>query len=162
MEKTITYQEFMENETVKKGTGEVLDVIKQDPVAMKMISAAKTVEELYEATKRFVATSWEDFKKFFANTFAYYSSNKTALEDEVLDSVVGGWSFSSFFNSISQKVTCVAAVVVGVAVAAAGLGLAVTCMAVAGPVGIIVGAFAGAGVAAYGIMLVDQGLDGLM
>ncbi len=161
MEKTISYQEFMENETVKKSTGEVLEAIKKDPVAMKMIDAAKTVEELYEATKRFITVAWEDFKKVFANTFAYYSSPKAALEDEVLDDVVGGWSFSGFFNSISKKATCIAAVVVGAAVVVAGAALALTCVAVAGPVGAAVGALAGIGVAAYGFVLLTQGAEGL-
>lgn len=154
MEKTMTYKEFMENETVKKSTAEVMAAIEQDPEAMKLLDAATTVEDMFEATKRYVKIAWEDFKKLFANTVDYFSVQKAALRDEVLDNVVGGWSFSSFFDSISKKAQCIACVVVGAAVVVAGGALALTSIALGGPVGAVVGALAGTAVVGYGFTMI--------
>ena len=161
MEKTMTYNEFMENETVKKETAELLSVIEQDVEAMKLIDAADTVESLYEATKRYVQLAWEDFKKVFSDAMGYLSSAKTVLQDEVLDNVVGGWSFSGFFNSLSKKVQCVACIVVGATLAVASGALAVTSVVFAGPVGAVVGGLAGVAGFAYGANMVCKGIADL-
>ncbi len=162
MAKTMTYQEFLENETIIKSTNETLDIIKQDPVAMKMIDAAKTVEELYEATKHFITVTWEEFKKFFDCTFDYFSSPKVAVNDEMLDNVVGGWSITSFFNNLSEKARCVANIVLGVAVMAGGVGVAMLGVAFGGPVVAGLGLLVGVGSVVYGSVLLGQGIDGLI
>ena len=161
MEKTMTYNELMENETVKKGTADVMAVIEKDPEAMKLIDAADTVEGLYEVTKRYLQIAWEDFKKVFADTMDYLTSAKTALNDEVLDNVVGGWSISGFFNNLSKKTLCVACMVVGAAVAAASATLAFTAVAVGGPVGALVGTVVGTLGFTYGAYMVSKGASDL-
>ncbi len=161
MEKTMTYNELMENEAVKKGTADVLAIIEKDPEAMKLIDAADTVEGLYEATKRYLKIAWEDFKKVFASTMDYLTSQKTALHDEVLDNVVGGWSFSGWFNSLSKKVQCVACIVVGATLAVASGALAVTAVALGGPVGAVVGGLAGVAGFTYGANMVAKGISEL-
>ncbi len=162
MEKAMTYNEFMENETVKKGTADVLAAIEADPEAMKLIDAADTVEGLYEATKRYLQIAWEDFKKVFADTMDYLTSQKAELDDEVLDNVVGGWSLSGFFNNISKKAMCVACIVVGSAVAVASAALAFTAVAVAGPVGCVVGTLVGTMGFTYGAYMVSKGASDLV
>ncbi len=161
MEKTITYNELMENETVKKSTDEVLSAIEKDAEAMKLIEAASTVEDMYEATKRYLKIAFEDFKKFFACTVEYFTSQKAVLNDEMLDNVVGGWSISGFFNSISEKAKCIACVVVGAAVCVAGGALALTSIALGGPVGAAIGGLAGTAVVGYGYTMICIGGEDL-
>ncbi len=161
METTMTYNELMENETVKKGAADVMAAIEKDAEGMKLIDAADTVEGLYEATKRYLKITWEDFKKVFASTMDYLTSSKTALQDEVLDNVVGGWSFNSWFSSLSKKVQCVACIVVGATLAVASGALAVTAVVFAGPVGAAVGGLAGVAGFAYGANMVYKGIADL-
>ena len=157
MEKTMTYNELMENEAVTKGAADVIAAIEKDAEAMKLIDAADTVEGLYEATKRFLQITWEDFKKVFISTMDYLMPQKTALQDEVLDNVVGGWSISGFFSSLSQKAKCVARIVLGASLAVACGALAVTAVVFGGPVGAVVGGVAGTVGFAYGVSKVIEG-----
>ena len=117
---------------------------------MKLIDAAKTVEDLYEATKRFIKMKFEDFKVVFQNTFSYFSSAKAALSDEILDDVAGGWSLSSVFSSISKKALCIAGCVIGGAICVAGCVLGAAIVATTGPIGVIGGSAVIMGSVGYG------------
>ena len=152
MADAMTYEELMEQESVKENIEKAQAVIEADPVAMKLIDAAKTVEDLYEATKRFIQMKLEDFKVVFQNTFAYFSSEKAELSDEILDDVAGGWSLSSVFSSISKKALCIAGCVIGGAICVAGCALGAAIIAATGPIGVIGGgavAMASMGIGGY-------------
>ncbi len=157
MAEVLTIDEVMENEKIKAGMDDFVAAMEQDAAMMKVVEAAKTVEDMYEITKRFVKVAFEDFKKLFNQVAHYFSSDKTALADEMLDNVVGGWSFSSLFDNIGQKLACIAGCVAGVGAVIGGIALGGALIATANPVGLAAGlAVAGAGLAGGTAMLYDS------
>ena len=148
MAEAMTSKEFSENKTVKESMAQMTDIIEADSEAMKLIEAARTVEDMWEVTKRFVKLGFEEFKNFFRNTVDYFSSPKAELPDEVLDNVAGGWSLTGLFSNIAKKTACVVACVACAAGFVTSLALGVVAATVAGPVGMI----AGCGFAAVGMV----------
>lgn len=124
-----------------EGTHEVVDkmiaVMEENPVAKKLMDAAQTLEDMYAVTKEYVEMKLEDFKVIFNKTVDYFKESKTELPDEVMDTVVGGWSLGSFVNKWKRQIlaTCILleCVATGVLIGAA----------VGGPAGALVGAFGG-------------------
>ena len=113
-----------------------------DTVANKLMEAAETVEDMYEVAKRYIQIKFEDFRQVFNEAMDYFKGSKVELDDEVMECVAGGFSWSKLWNTV-KKVAIAAAV--GVAV----VGACVVTGGVAGAVlGATVGAIAGTGVAA--------------
>ncbi len=151
MANAMTYEELMNNEKVQKGMEDFVASVQQDSALMKIIDAAKTVEDMFEITKTFCKVTFEQFKSLFQQAADYLSSDKAVLADEMLDDVVGGWSLSSWFSSNVEKIKCVGAIA-GAFVLGATFGvLGGAMIAVGGPLGGFIGvaaAAAGTGLAA--------------
>ena len=157
MTEAMTIDEVMENEKIKAGMDDFVAAMEQDAAMMRVVEAAKSVEDMYEITKRFVKMAFEDFKKLFQQVAHYFSDDKTVLADEMLDSVVGGWSFSGLFDNIGQKLACIAGCVAGVGAFVGGIALGGVLIATANPVGLAAGmAVAGAGIAGGTALLYDS------
>lgn len=117
---------------------EMLQRLENDPVTSRIMEAAETVEEMYEAAKKYISVKLDEFKAMFDDVLGYYDK-KTRLSDEDMDFIVGG-SWKSFWKKF-KKVALAAVIVVG-AVAA--------CVVTAGAAGAAIGA---AGAAAGAAML---------
>ncbi len=139
MEHTITFNDMMADEMMQQKMDTLVEAMEKDPVMMKIVDAAKTVEDMYEITKSFIKVTFEDFKKVFHQVTDYFSSDKAVLSDEILDDVVGGWSLSSWFSSNMEKIKCVAACVGGAALMLGGMGLGMTLCIIGGPGGVAAG-----------------------
>lgn len=148
--KNINAVEILEAEGAEEKVEQVKAALEADPEVSLLLKAAETVEDVYEIVKRFSKATLEEVKGIFRQTVDYYKQTKAALDDEVLDNVVGG-SFSSWWNKwksvVVGGVVFVACVAAGVAIGAAVGGYT---GAVAGAaVGIVVGAIAGSAAAKY-------------
>ncbi len=127
-----------------KGAGEAVarlqEMMEENPAVKKLMDAAQTVEDMYEVAKAYIEVKLEDFKVLWNKTVDYFKESKAALPDEVMDSVVGGWSISGFFNKWKKEIiatTIAVGCMVGGIVIGAALG---------GWVGAAAGAVAGAAV----------------
>ncbi len=139
MEHTITFGDMMADEQMQQKMDTLVEAMEKDPVMMKIVEAAKTVEDMYEITKSFIKVTFEDFKKVFRQVTDYFSSDKAALSDEILDDVVGGWSLSNLFGSATEKIKCIAGCIGGAALMWAGIGLGMTLCIIGGPGGVAAG-----------------------
>ncbi len=131
-----------------------------DPVVGRLMDAAETVEDMYKVAKRYVQIKMEDFRQTFNEAMDYLKGSKVQLDDEVMECVAGGFSWSKFWNVV--KKVAISAVVV-----AAVVGACVVTGGVAGAVGgAIVGAVTATGAAAgatagmVGGMLTGAALSG--
>ncbi len=113
MAKKISFKEFMDLSDVKRDMCELTSVIEDDALAMKMIAAARTVEDLYDISKRFIHMSFTNFQKLFREASAYFSSDKTKLSNDILDDVVGGAMGNELFLSDDKKISCLCGCVLG-------------------------------------------------
>ncbi len=109
---------------------QVKAALEADPEVSLLVKAAETVEDVYEIVKRYSKATLEQVKVLFEKTVDYFKETKAILVDEVLDNVVGGWSFSNWWNKNK-------AFIVGAAVL-------VACVAVGTVVGAVTGGVAGA------------------
>lgn len=124
-------------EGVKEKVAQVKEILESVPEVNAMMKAAETVEDVYEIVKNFSTATLEQVKVIFEKTVDYYRQAKAALTDEVLDNVVGGWSFSEFWSDNKGFV-------VGAAVFVASVAIGATAGAcVAGPLGAAAGALGG-------------------
>ncbi len=127
-----------------EGAGEAVArlqvLMEENPVVKKLMEAARTVEDMYEVAKTYIEVKLEDFKVLWNKTVDYFKESKTALPDEMMDSVVGGWSISGFFNKWKKEII---ATTIAVGCLAAGV---VIGAALGGWVGAAAGAVAGAAV----------------
>ena len=148
MAEAITYSEIMENESVQKGMDEMMAALEADPVTMKLLDAAKTVEDMYEVSKKYIRMKFEDFKKMFHMTVDYLFAPKEALADEVLDNVAGGSFFlRDLFNSLKKKAQCIVGVIAGGALILGAAAVGAAAIVYGGPLGVPAGlAIAGAGI----------------
>ncbi len=89
MEEAYDLGEVLNRKENQELGGRLLATIQQDPVTEKLIAAANTVEDLYEAMKKYTKMTLADFKHFFKEVLEYLVGDKTALNDELLDNVVG-------------------------------------------------------------------------
>ncbi len=157
MAEAMTIDEVMENAEIKTGMSDLTSAMEQNPVMMKLVEAAETVEDLYQITKKFVKVAFDDFKKVFVQVANYFSSDKTVLADEMLDGVVGGWSLSGWFKKAANKIACVAGCVAGIGAFVGGIALGGAIAVFGGPVGVVGGiAIAGAGIAGGTALLYDS------
>lgn len=127
---------FMHVEGMQAEVDKVQVALEENPVTQKLMEAAQTVEDVFQIVKEFAKTTLEDFKLIWDKTLDYFKNEKAELPDEVMDSVVGGWSFSSFWERFKRPIIAVGIVVAG----AAGGAVAGSW---AGPVGVAVGAAVG-------------------
>ncbi len=156
MENTMTFKELMDNEEVQQQMVQMKAVMEKDPVAVKMIEAAQTAEDVFEITKRYVEVKWEDFKRIFKESVAYFSNSKAELNDEVLDHVAGGWGWDFIGSS---KWSCILGCVVGVAMAVVGAGIGTLTAVVSGPIGVVGGIGLAVGSMAYGANIVAKNME---
>lgn len=136
-----------------EGAAERVEKIKAaiaaDPEASALAKAAETAEDVYEIIKKFCKATLAQVKEVFRQTVDFYKQAKAELSDEVLDNVVGGWSFSSWWNNNKSDIiggTIFAVCLLGGIVIGActgGLGGAVVGAAVGFTVGAILGGAAG-------------------
>lgn len=123
---------FMHVEGMQAEVDKVQVALEENPVTQKLMEAAQTVEDVFQIVKEFAKTTLEDFKLIWDKTLDYFKNEKAELSDEVMDSVVGGWSFSSFWNKFKKPI-----IAAGIVVACVAGGIAAG--AWAGPVGIAAG-----------------------
>ena len=132
---------IMESEAGKKAEAKLTEVMESNPVVSKLVKAAETVEDAYQIAKEYFTMKFEEFKVLFDRTVNYFKESKAELSDEVLDNVVGGWSFSGFWNEYKEKIIKTAFVV---ACAAAGVAIGVMTGGLGGALlGGVVGALGG-------------------
>lgn len=133
---------------------EMLQKLEKDPATSRIMEAAETVEEMYEAAKQYISVKLDEFKAMFDDVLGYYDK-KTKLSDEDMDFIVGG-SWKSFWNKF-KKVALAAVIVVGTiaacaataglagaAIGAAGAAIAGTAVASAAVTGAVTGGIGGA------------------
>lgn len=128
---------------------EMLQKLEKDPVTSRIMEAAETVEEMYEAARKYISVKLDEFKAMFDDVLGYYDK-KTRLSDEDMDFIVGG-SWKSFWNKF-KKVALAAVIVVGTVAA---------CVATAGLAGAAIGAAgAAAGAAIAGTAVASAAATG--
>ncbi len=146
---SVNVAEILEKEEHKKQVEALQAAFGANEEAMKRLNAVNSVEDAYEIFKEFVTLKLEDFKVLFHKTVDYFKGDKVALQDEVLDSIAGGWSLSSWWNEYKQEIVAgviiVGCAAVGLAIGACTGGLAGAL--IGGCVGVFVGFIAGIGTA---------------
>ncbi len=128
---------ILSSEGVDEKVEQVKDILESVPEVNVLMKAAETVEDVYEIVKKFSKATFEQVKEIFEQAVDYYKQSKAVLTDEILDNVVGGWSFSQFW---SQNKGFVVGAAVFVASIVTG---AVAGAVVAGPLGAAAGALGG-------------------
>ncbi len=128
---------ILSSEGVDEKVEQVKDILESVPEVNVLMKAAETVEDVYEIVKKFSKATFEQVKEIFEQAVDYYKQSKAVLTDEMLDNVVGGWSFSQFW---SQNKGFVVGAAVFVASIVTG---AVAGAVVAGPLGAAAGALGG-------------------
>lgn len=153
----INVAEILSAEKAAEGVEKVKEALASDPEVGALVKAAESIEDVYEIVKKFSKATFEQVKVIFQKTVDYFKEAKTELSDEVLDSVVGGWSLSSWWNKNKAEVIGVAVWVacIGIGVIAGactgGLGGAL----VGGCVGVVAGIIVGS--VAYGVTgIIDE------
>ena len=131
--------DIMSNEKAMENVKHLEDALTADQEVNALLDGAEDIKGLYKAVKKFLAVTFEVFEKYCKEAFDYFKEDKVALEDETLDSVVGGFSWSGLWNKVKKTV---AAVAIG-AVAGAVIG-GLTGAATGGPIGFVAGAIGGA------------------
>lgn len=139
MADTMTYEELMNNEKMQAGMADFVESVQKDSVLMPLIEAAQTVEDMFNITKKYLQVTFAEFKNLFKQAVDYFSADKVALADEMLDDVVGGWSLSGWFKSNVEKIKCVGAIVGAFALGAAVGVLGGMMIGVGGPIGGLLG-----------------------
>lgn len=148
---------ILSSEGVDKKVEQVKDILESVPEVNVLMKAAETVEDVYEIVKKFSKATFEQVKEIFEQAVDYYKQSKAVLTDEILDNVVGGWSFSSWWNKNKADIiggaifaTCVIGGVI-IGACTGGLGGAV----VGAAAGLVIGAAAG-GAAGLITYIVDK------
>ncbi len=140
---------LMETPGAREDLSRITAAMEADPKASALLDAMHSIEDAYAFVKQYVNVKFEAFKELFTDAVNYFKEDKIALQDEVLDGVVGGFSWSSFWENKIVKYAAAAVTVCGLAVIGLKAG-SVAGAVVGGPVGLWVGAAVGfvAGVAA--------------
>ncbi len=102
------------------GAGEAMDLVRERLEANEETSAllkvAHSIEEVYEIAKKCVTIEFAKFKEICEAMMAHFKSDKTVLDDEVLDNVAGGaWNWSRFWNNVAVGSIMAVCVAVGAA-----------------------------------------------
>lgn len=127
--------EIATNEKAMEGVKQMEDFLTADPEVNALLEAAEDIKGAFNAVKKFVTVKFEVFENYCREAMDYFKEDKVALQDEMLDCVAGGFSWSAMWKKVAAVTIC--------AVIGAGLG-ALAGAGTAGPVGAIVGAVAGA------------------
>ena len=102
---------------------EIKDAIEKNPIVVKALEVAKTVEDVYGTMKNYVQIKFEDFKVCFEKSMDFFRESKTALSDEVLDAVAGGGFWGNIWNKYKTAIIATA-IFVGCVATGGLLGLA--------------------------------------
>ncbi len=139
----------------KEDLERITEAMQADPEASALVEKIHSVEDAYAFVKHYVKVKYEVFKEALKDVANYFKEDKVALKDEVLDDVVGGFSWSSIWNNKLVKWTVAAAVIAVCAVVGAEIGS--TIGIVGGPAGFWIGGATGfvAGIAA-GVAIADK------
>ncbi len=150
----INVAEVMSHEENQNAVEQLKAAMEANPVVSQMMEAAQSVEEMYASVKEYISMKLEDFKVLFDKTIEFFKGPKVQLEDDMMECVVGGWSFSNFWNKYKRAI-CATVVVAGVALIGAATGAVVgaTAVVLAGTsmvTGVSVGATIGGVIGAIG------------
>ncbi len=145
----INVAEILNAEGAAERVEQVKAALAADPKASLLMKTAETAEDVYEIIKGFAKATLEQVKVIFQKTVDYYKQAKVELSDELLDNVVGGWSFSSWWNQNKSDIiggaifaTClIGGVIIGACTG--GLGGAVIGAAAGFAIGATLGGVAG-------------------
>ena len=146
----VDMEKMLSTEDAKAGVAKVQEAMEANPAFNKVMEAVKTVEDMYEVAKAYVKMKYEDFKVLANKTMEYYRNSKVELKDETMDYVVGGWSFSGFWNKY-KKVIIATAIVAAAAIVTGGIGAAVGPALVVGIVDATAAVVSGAACTGIGI-----------
>ena len=146
----VDMEKMLSTEDAKAGVAKVQEAMEANPAFNKVMEAVKTVEDMYEVAKAYVKMKYEDFKVLANKTMEYYKNSKVELKDETMDYVVGGWSFSGFWNKY-KKVIIATAIIAAVSVVTAGVGAAIGPLAVVAVVNMSAAYVSGAACTGIGI-----------
>lgn len=139
MERTMAAPGAVENLEI------VASVLENNPETGPAMKAIHSLEDLYHFVTRFAKVKMEVVKEVFMDAVNYFKEDKVALEDAVLDTVVGGGFWSTIWNSSITRYAVATAVIVGCGLAGLVAGSVVG--AIGGPTasgaGAIIGAIGG-------------------
>lgn len=133
----VSIADLMAKKGAEEATKKIEEVLTADKEVNALIEAAQTVEDAYDAVKRCLNLTLEEFKIIFQKTVDYFKEDKEVIGDEVLNSVSGGGFWGDAWNYIKKPLLAVA-VFAGCMVAGVAIGAAT-----GGVVGAGVGALAG-------------------
>ncbi len=143
---------IMDSEKAPEAMAKVKELIYSDAEVAAMMEKAESPEDMYEVFKRFVSMPLEAFKKLCNSVMDYFKNDKVELADETMDAVVGGWSFSNFWNTYKRDILVGAAFIAAIGLCCTGAGAALGTLLVASTatstgalVGGLVGAVVGVG-----------------
>ncbi len=167
--KVTTLKEFLDLEKTKETMEKVEEILDADAETVALIEKAESETDLYDVFKKYVTAPIEYTKRVFHEVTEYFKADKAVLSDETLDNVVGGWSFSNFWNKYKKVIIIAAVSVAATAAVISGFG-AVLGGAIAGTaaigstvgVGAGIGALAGwcVGACSAGAVLLKANADG--
>ncbi len=142
--KVNTLEEFLDLEQTKETIAKAQEVLENDAETAALIEKAENEADMWEVFKKYVSAPVEYFKEVFQKVTDYFKADKAALSDETLDNVVGGWSFSNFWNKYKKTIITAAVVVGSAALLFSGLGA---------PIGAALGGAAAASGAGVGALV---------
>ncbi len=142
--KATTLKEFLDLEKTKETMGKVEEILDADAETVALIEKAESETDLYDVFKKYVTAPIEYMKRVFHEVTEYFKADKAVLSDETLDNVVGGWSFSNFWNKYKKTIITAAVVVGSAALLFSGLGA---------PIGAALGGAAAASGAGVGALV---------
>ncbi len=123
----VSVAKVMANEKAQEAAEKLRAAMEANPEDNALMEAAQNAEDMYAVAKKYVKMKLEEFKVLFQKAVDYFKEDKVQLKDEMLDSVAGGWSFSSFWNDYKKQivacVVCVGCIVAGAAIGAATFGI---------------------------------------
>ncbi len=147
---SVNVAEILDSEKAKATQKELLEAFEANPKARKELEAADTAEDVFNIVKKFAKVKWEEFKVLFRKTVDYFKNDKMELDDETLEYVAGGWSFSSIWDK------CKKGIVMGTIIVACAAVGALWGFCFDGPIGAAAGAFVGVAVGiGAGLMAVE-------
>ncbi len=145
--KVTTLEEFLALDKAKETIKQVEEILDKDAESVALIEEADCEEDMWDVFKKYITAPIEHFKEAIGAVTEYFKSDKVALSDETMDNVVGGWSFSNFWNKYKKVIIAATITVVASAAFVATAGAAIGCVAAAGAASTIT-AGAGAGIGA--------------
>lgn len=158
---SINVAAFMDNAQARADIERIQAMISQDAVMSKLIEAAQTIEEAYQVVTRYATIKFEDFKEVCDGMMAYFQGPKVALDDNIMECVVGGGFWGNLWNKCKTvAVSAAFGLLVGGLVAGGILVTAPLCLATAVVAGVVgVGVAVGLGTGMYCIKKEQEEFD---